>query len=312
MGRPLLYGTTDHFLEYFGLPSLDALPRPDELEILFADRERQQELPLEEVTRVRLQRFLAQAGVASRRKSEDLIAAGLVQVNGRSGHRHRHVGRSGGGRGPSQGSQDHGELRRFRAGGRDRRRAEQAGGVSDRSIGRARSSHGVRPRAGAAGRAPDLRRSPGHRYGGIAAPDDTRTACPSPDPPPLGGGARVPCRDAGPARRAPPDGSGPARNRPRGRANSSVPRASSSAGVNGARWNSFCTRGGSARCGGSSRRAGPGGAARPDTLRVPDAGGLAPGRSRRLAREELTRLLALVDPPAAPASPRKRGHGSWT
>jgi segregation and condensation protein B len=48
LGRPLLYGTTDHFLEYFGLPSLDALPRPDELEILFADRERQQELPLEE------------------------------------------------------------------------------------------------------------------------------------------------------------------------------------------------------------------------------------------------------------------------
>lgn len=48
MGRPLLYGTTDHFLEYFGLPSLDALPRPDELEILFADRERQAELPLGE------------------------------------------------------------------------------------------------------------------------------------------------------------------------------------------------------------------------------------------------------------------------
>lgn len=48
MGRPLLYGTTDHFLEYFGLPSLDALPRPDELEILFADRERQEELALEE------------------------------------------------------------------------------------------------------------------------------------------------------------------------------------------------------------------------------------------------------------------------
>lgn len=48
LGRPLLYGTTDHFLEYFGLPSLDALPRPDELEILFADRERQAELPLEE------------------------------------------------------------------------------------------------------------------------------------------------------------------------------------------------------------------------------------------------------------------------
>lgn len=33
--------------------------------------------------RVRLQRYLAQAGVASRRKSEDLISAGLVEVNGR-------------------------------------------------------------------------------------------------------------------------------------------------------------------------------------------------------------------------------------
>ncbi len=48
IGRPLLYGTTDHFLEYFGLPELDALPRPDELEVLFADRERQTELELEE------------------------------------------------------------------------------------------------------------------------------------------------------------------------------------------------------------------------------------------------------------------------
>jgi pseudouridine synthase len=35
------------------------------------------------VAKVRLQRFLAQAGIASRRKSEDLISAGLVQVNGR-------------------------------------------------------------------------------------------------------------------------------------------------------------------------------------------------------------------------------------
>ncbi|MDX1662084.1 MAG: SMC-Scp complex subunit ScpB [Gemmatimonadota bacterium] len=48
IGRPLLYGTTDHFLEYFGLPGLDALPKPDELEVLFADRERQTELELEE------------------------------------------------------------------------------------------------------------------------------------------------------------------------------------------------------------------------------------------------------------------------
>ncbi|MFN2383759.1 MAG: pseudouridine synthase [Gemmatimonadota bacterium] len=32
---------------------------------------------------IRLQRYLAQAGIASRRRSEDLIAAGLVAVNGR-------------------------------------------------------------------------------------------------------------------------------------------------------------------------------------------------------------------------------------
>ena len=35
------------------------------------------------MTRVRLQRFLAQAGIASRRKSEDLISAGVVKVNGK-------------------------------------------------------------------------------------------------------------------------------------------------------------------------------------------------------------------------------------
>ncbi len=33
--------------------------------------------------KIRLQRYLAQAGVASRRRSEDLIAAGIVAVNGR-------------------------------------------------------------------------------------------------------------------------------------------------------------------------------------------------------------------------------------
>ena len=41
LGRPLLYGTSDHFLEYFGLPDLDALPKPEELQVLFADRERE-------------------------------------------------------------------------------------------------------------------------------------------------------------------------------------------------------------------------------------------------------------------------------
>lgn len=37
-GRPLLYGTTDEFLRYFGLNSLDDLPREDELAALLAAR----------------------------------------------------------------------------------------------------------------------------------------------------------------------------------------------------------------------------------------------------------------------------------
>jgi len=37
-GRPLLYGTTDEFLRYFGLNALDDLPREDELAALLAAR----------------------------------------------------------------------------------------------------------------------------------------------------------------------------------------------------------------------------------------------------------------------------------
>jgi len=38
LGRPLLYGTTRHFLEHFGFKSLEALPRPEELPIILRDR----------------------------------------------------------------------------------------------------------------------------------------------------------------------------------------------------------------------------------------------------------------------------------
>ena len=37
VGRPLLYGTTDAFLDQFGLAALDDLPRPREVEELLAD-----------------------------------------------------------------------------------------------------------------------------------------------------------------------------------------------------------------------------------------------------------------------------------
>ena len=38
LGRPLLYGTTIHFLEHFGFKSLDDLPRPDELPVILRER----------------------------------------------------------------------------------------------------------------------------------------------------------------------------------------------------------------------------------------------------------------------------------
>ncbi len=42
VGRPLLYGTTPEFLDYFGLNDLTELPRPEELRALIAAREPEQ------------------------------------------------------------------------------------------------------------------------------------------------------------------------------------------------------------------------------------------------------------------------------
>jgi segregation and condensation protein B len=38
LGRPLLYGTTERFLDHFGFASLDDLPRPDELPVVLTER----------------------------------------------------------------------------------------------------------------------------------------------------------------------------------------------------------------------------------------------------------------------------------
>jgi hypothetical protein len=48
LGRPLLYGTTQKFLEHFGFRSLEDLPRPDELPVVLRDRTPVSTLPLEE------------------------------------------------------------------------------------------------------------------------------------------------------------------------------------------------------------------------------------------------------------------------
>jgi segregation and condensation protein B len=38
LGRPLLYGTTQRFLEHFGFRSMDDLPRPEELPVILRER----------------------------------------------------------------------------------------------------------------------------------------------------------------------------------------------------------------------------------------------------------------------------------
>ena len=39
VGRPLLYGTTDEFLQYFGLNNFSELPKPAEIEAMLKERE---------------------------------------------------------------------------------------------------------------------------------------------------------------------------------------------------------------------------------------------------------------------------------
>jgi segregation and condensation protein B len=43
LGRPLLYGTTQFFLQHFGFRSLDDLPRSEELPVVLARREQRKE-----------------------------------------------------------------------------------------------------------------------------------------------------------------------------------------------------------------------------------------------------------------------------
>ena len=38
VGRPVLYGTTSKFMEHFGFPSMEHLPRPEELPVILRDR----------------------------------------------------------------------------------------------------------------------------------------------------------------------------------------------------------------------------------------------------------------------------------
>ena len=101
VGKPILYKTTKEFLVQFGLRDLNELPSLKEFEDLrrfaFSDtdeapsceasrRSRPEAAPSCESQRMseeRLQKILAHAGVASRRKAEEMITEGRVTVNGK-------------------------------------------------------------------------------------------------------------------------------------------------------------------------------------------------------------------------------------
>ena len=76
VGRPLLYGTTQEFLEYFGLKELAELPRPEELRALVAAREPEQLdlMELEVVSQVASDLEAAEAGGASPRHEIEPLA----------------------------------------------------------------------------------------------------------------------------------------------------------------------------------------------------------------------------------------------
>ena len=47
LGRPLLYGTTERFLDHFGLKSLDELPDPEELPVVLSELQEEAEADYE-------------------------------------------------------------------------------------------------------------------------------------------------------------------------------------------------------------------------------------------------------------------------
>jgi len=86
VGRPLLYGTTPEFLDYFGLRDLSELPRPEELRALVAAREPEQleMMEAEVVSQVATDLALAEAAgeereriaeVADMAEASDMVTA---------------------------------------------------------------------------------------------------------------------------------------------------------------------------------------------------------------------------------------------
>lgn len=76
VGRPLLYGTTSRFLEHFGFPSMEHLPRPEELPVVLRERTPLDELFPEREEEPEKEDAVPAAGV------DDAVAAVLAHADG--------------------------------------------------------------------------------------------------------------------------------------------------------------------------------------------------------------------------------------
>lgn len=76
VGRPLLYGTTSRFLEHFGFPSMEHLPRPEDLPVVLRERTPLDELFPERDEEPEVEAAAPSGGV------EDAVAAVLAHADG--------------------------------------------------------------------------------------------------------------------------------------------------------------------------------------------------------------------------------------
>jgi len=93
LGRPLLYGTTPEFLDYFGLRDLAELPRPEELRALVAAREPEQleMMELEVVSQVASDLAAAELAAGERPRRQVLPLEDEPPTEHESGEERRHV-----------------------------------------------------------------------------------------------------------------------------------------------------------------------------------------------------------------------------
>ncbi len=76
VGRPILYGTTSKFMEHFGFPSMEHLPRPEELPVILRER-----APLEAAPEPRDEE--EQGDDTPALDGEEAVAAVLAHAGGR-------------------------------------------------------------------------------------------------------------------------------------------------------------------------------------------------------------------------------------